>query len=777
VLKPKSYNPDADPVAQRGPDPAESPAPNTTIPVFGLDCLSTRTFSLLLAMALFAAFPRVLLGLDTFFYRDFGAQVYPSLSYLRESLLGGEVPLWNPYNHCGVPFMAQWGYWYPGNLIIVLLPIPWSANFFLVSHLFFGGLGMYWLCRRLGAAGFAASFAGAAYVFNGVTMSCLMWTSYTASLAWLPWVLGCTMAAWRGGGRWIGVAALASACQVLTGTPEITILFWVFVGMVWLADVASREVPLWKSVLRLGSIVALATGLTMVQMLPFLDLLAHSQRDRNYGGTAWAMPGWGWGNLLVPLFHCYQAPQGPWFQPGQDLIPSYYLGAGVLALAIAGVWLQRSQLNRFVAGMALFCWIMALGSDGILFDWVKRACPLVGIARFPIKFAILPAFLIPLAAVGGIESVLKARDNLPRRILTGLAVVFLVLMAILLWFAKAYPFPYDNWMVTVRNASGRAALMLVLLVGIARLPSLRAGRPRTMLQLAFLTILPLDTLTHSPDMSPTLPGSFLGQNFWTAGGNPPAPGLGEGRIMLSPEAEHQLLFSSIRDLGLDFTAERLAEWYNLNLLDKIPKVTGASILRPAHFDVIERYAYYTPGARVGQGLLDFLSVAWVSSAQDPARWSSRTNYLPFVTAGQCPAFAPDDTVLRTISSEAFDPRHTVYLPESERPFVRTSRKTDSTVSHLHFTAGQVEAEVAAAETSLVVVSQSFYHLWHAFLDGRPARLMRANLAFQALEVPAGNHHVRLVYDDPSFRIGAVISLVTLVALCGLIVCHGHAYPQ
>src|SRR5262245_58611707 len=100
----------------------------------------------------------------------------------------------------------------------MLILMPWSANFVLISHLLFGGLGMYWLCRRFSAGGFASSLAGVAYVFNGVTMSCLMWTSYTASLAWLPWVLGYTRDAWRTGGRAISIAAITSAIQVLTGT-------------------------------------------------------------------------------------------------------------------------------------------------------------------------------------------------------------------------------------------------------------------------------------------------------------------------------------------------------------------------------------------------------------------------------------------------------------------------------------------------------------------------------------------------------------------------------
>jgi len=65
---------------------------------------------------------------------------------------------------------------------------------------------------------------------------------------------------------------------------------------------------------------------------------------------------------------------------------------------------------------------------------------------------------------------------------------------------------------------------------------------------------------------------------------------------------------------------------------------------------------------------------------------------------------------------------------------------------------------------MAVVAQSYYHLWKASIDGVPTRLWRANHAFQALEVPAGRHSVTLVYDDRGFRLGAWVSVLTLLGL-------------
>jgi hypothetical protein len=236
--------------------------------------------------------------------------------------------------------------------------------------------------------------------------------------------------------------------------------------------------------------------------------------------------------------------------------------------------------------------------------------------------------------------------------------------------------------------------------------------------------------------------------------------------MDSPQAERQMLFSYVRDPQLDFLGKRSAEWYNLNLLDSLPKVNGAVTLRPAQFDRVERRIYYTPGAGYGEGLPDFLSAAWISDPANPAKWLARTNFLPVLTAGQRPEFKTDAQALEALTETNFDPRVVVFLQESARAIVTVSNPTRCAVGQVSFAQNQVDAGVQAAEPSLVVLSQSYFHLWRAEVDGRRVPLLRANVAFQAVQVPAGGHHLRLVYRDPNLWTGAAISLVSLL-LCAV----------
>src|SRR5208282_5512120 len=135
--------------------------------------------------------------------------------------------------------------------------------------------------------------------------------------------------------------------------------------------------------------------------------------------------------------------------------------------------------------------------------------------------------------------------------------------------------------------------------------------------------------------------------------------------------------------------------------------------------------------------------------------------MPLLTGGQKPVFTDDLSAVQMFTNANFNPRRDVCLPVEAKPFITASNTTAVTISSPKFSAGQIEATVEAADPALLVAAQIYYHPWRAYVDGRPVRLWPANFAFQALEIPAGSHQVKLVYEDRRFHLGAAISLATL----------------
>lgn len=57
--------------------------------------------------------------------------------------------------------------------------------------------------------------------------------------------------------------------------------------------------------------------------------------------------------------------------------------------------------------------------------------------------------------------------------------------------------------------------------------------------------------------------------------------------------------------------------------------------------------------------------------------------------------------------------------------------------------------------------------WSATIDGAPAPLLRANVGFMAVRLPAGDHEVRLAYETPLLRAGAACTVAGVAATSAL----------
>src|SRR5205823_3249420 len=180
------------------------------------------------------------------------------------------------------------------------------------------------------------SVAGIAYAFSGLALASLIWPNDVAALGLLPWVWLAVERAWNEGGRQIPKAILIGATQMLSGAPEVILFTWMVIAAVYGLQLWNARGRRCQLLLRFAAIISLVACLSAIQLLPFLDLLRHSHRDSGVpdAGGSWSMPGWGWANFLVPLFRMTKTSLGVFLQPSQGWTSSYYLGIGVLILAL-----------------------------------------------------------------------------------------------------------------------------------------------------------------------------------------------------------------------------------------------------------------------------------------------------------------------------------------------------------------------------------------------------------------------------------------------------------
>jgi len=282
------------------------------------------------------------------------------------------------------------------------------------------------------------------------------------------------------------------------------------------------------------------------------------------------------------------------------------------------------------------------------------------------------------------------------------------------------------------------------------------------MEAAMVVTLWLDLVTHAPRQNPTVNPAVFEPGLVRLS---PAPATGVSRVMVSSHSLLNLHIGSVSDSFNDYLGTRLALAADCNLLDSIPKVDGFFSMYLRESDDIINIYYPRPVADLSR-LTDFLNVSHVTVPGKLFDWEFRTNFLPFVTGGQHPLFLNQAQTLQSLCARDFDPRKMVCLPVDARSVV-SADFNDAQVRNKGFSAQRGEVEVASQRASLVVVSQAYCHPWRAYVDDRPARIWRANYAFQALEVPAGHHRVTLAYQDDVFYAGGIISFLALAG-CGVL---------
>jgi hypothetical protein len=731
------------------------------------DWLTPGRFALMLALLVVATFPGVLLGGTTFITRDFGMFSYPVAYFHRQCFWRGELPLWNPYSNCGLPFLAQWNTLtlYPGSLIYLLAPLTWSLSFFCLAHLFWAGLGMYYLAHAWTRHPLAAGLAGVIFAFNGLTLNFLMWPSHVATFSWLPWVVWLGQRACREGGKTLVWATLAGAMQMLAGGPETILVTWLLLLILTCGDWMRERGQRGRLVMRFLGMASLVAAVCAAQLLPFLELLAHSQRGAAYGSSDWAMPVWGWANFLVPLFRTIPNAQDLFMQRGQYWTSSYYAGIGTVLLVAVAVWRGRDWRVRVLAGLLTLGLVLALGNSGLLYRWMRLCVPALGFARYPVKFAILILALAPLLAAFGFAA-LPGKPRPVGNFELGTALVMLLLIGMIVWMAARLPPTEGIWLATWQNATARAGfLVLVLVFTFACLKA--SGARRILFGCLLLLVVWLDFVTQMPAQNPSVQRSVYTPGLASAHLKlQTRPALGQSRLMLAPLALEPLKTHVIAGLEEDYLVKRLAFLADCNLLEEIPQVHGFFSLTPAEANDATVVAYVQTN-RDFSALLDFMGVSRMNSADKPFEWLPRPSAMPLVTAGQQPVFADDSATFQAFFQTNLDFRQIVILPPEARGKITATRQAAARVLNATFADQVVSLQTEAPAPCLVVISQSHYPAWKAYVDGRPVPIWRANYAFQALQVPAGGHKVQLIYKDSKLRVGAVLSGAGLLTCAGL----------
>lgn len=705
-----------------------------------------------LLLALFSTAWMLLQSPDFFSGYDYVRMHAFYKAYLRDALLAGRLPLWNPYSGLGRPFLAdiEAQALYPPNLLVVPFGVRAGVALSVFLHQALAIACGSRLGRILGAgplqgfllgAGLALSSPFAARLATGmVPVYC--------SLCWWPALL------WLGArlqDRWSrGAAGGFAACvamAILAGNPPI--LFVEALGLVVFLVFRLEAAGGWRRTLAnhagLALAAALGAGVACVQLLPFLELVGQGNRPLHSAAFAVAngMPPASWLSLAFPTTAAF----GPNWE--YDL----YCGLVPLMAAAGALLLWRERAVRALLGLGLCGALLAVGDRAPFLAWVVHVVPGAGALRLPSRYGIWVA-----TSVLGLASVALSRPG--ARAIPAAACVLAVAAGCAVWlkpYAAGVRADAAAYYGPRLGALGAAALATCLWHARARWP--RAARPAGLALGAFclgdwLWAAHLQAPAYSAYGFSTREAdvrSELSARGLLAPGQPPP------RIAFDPA-------DLCENAGMAIGFSAASSYCNPALARVWGFVHAAAGARPSAEDFIR-----LPAA-VGQepDRLGAMSLAGVLGRSGRGlAWRSGADPRAYVAFDA--EIAPDWVAAERAMAAGGDFHKKAILEAGSDPGFRPSGPGGPAQARIErFEPERVSVRVQAPAAGILILAEAWYPGWGATVGGRPQPVFPVNGWMRGVLVPPGASEVVFSYRSRYLAGGAAVSLACAALLLALV---------
>lgn len=727
-----------------------------------------------------------------FFYFDVTEINYPYRHFFAEELKAGRFSRWCPWLYCGMPLFSesQAGYFHPLKYLFYPWMETWKAfNLDTIFSIWLAGAGAYgWLRRHVGPTG--ALTGAAIFGVGGYTWAHLVHTSMINALASVPFAVWALEWSWENG-RWRGVVlgAVAVACQVFAGHLQDVIILSGILGCYGLFRAftsVSRAQGAGVMAKTIG-LVGLGVLLSAVQWIPSKELLDRSPRA---GGLTYDELTYGsWSPELLPtlaLREAYgtRARDTDWmdgFYPYHEM--NAYLGLLGLSLAVIGAAGPgaRDRWTTFWMLLAITGGLLMLGRFTFLFDYANKI-PIAGSSREPVRFHLWVTLAVSALAAVGVERLARPGVVSLRAALVFSAVLVLASLPILFFIyspvwnePKRWTAPYHlaryEWLGRELTIGAiRTGIVVALGLGAAYFAS-KAVRPnrRTAWAAALPVLVLVDLLGAHKDDAPTVPPAYWTDPPETAKRIQADPsfirvfGLGERSAAEPGYASKPIDFMKSRD-ALNWSLP--AAWGLASAKGETPMISRRiidyfdnTLYRAGRFDldgvshiVVGRnnQATFVPNERIGDVYLH---------VNPNARPRARLAGKPVYAADRAEAVE----ALRALGPELLN---RLVVEDPAQP-LDPSAEVAGTATIETDLPERVVVTVDAETPAYLVLTDTFDPGWTATVDGRPASIVPAHVAFRAVYVEKGRHVVEFRYRPAGFALGGAISIVGILTAVGL----------
>ncbi|HEY6393464.1 MAG TPA: hypothetical protein VIX89_19430 [Bryobacteraceae bacterium] len=665
-------------------------------------------------------------------------QVIPWLQAQAVQWHGGHFPLWDPHLWAGEPLVGQVqpGTLNPLNWILFSMPfkdgfiqIP-VLHWYWVSIQFLAVLFCYWLCRDLRLSQLASILGGCAFGLGGFVAT-IGWPQLMLSAVLLPPILMFLLRVLREENAMANAAAAGAllGASFLSGHHNVPTFFTLATIGLWIYIAAVRR----KVIAPALAFAACFALIAAAQIVPAYELGHLSVR------WAGAPEPLGW-NQRVP----YSVHETYSLLPaeilgiviqGMQQDSAIFIGVVILTLGLTGAaasWKERSV--RVSAAIGIGGLIFALGSRSLYHGVLYALIPNLDKARAPsMAEAIFHLGIVVLAAYG-LDSL---RTSIPAIRILGLSSLFLyasltVLMTVRAEKSEEY------------KTLAQTALVALILSGIlllwkhSRLSGTAAG------VLAILLLLfELNNVTN-----------YAYRPFEKAANLRKLDDNRDLVAFLKQTKDFPRVEIDNKEIPYNF-----GDWFGVDqiggfqpgLLKSLAKTQGEPRYRML---LAVNYAIARQPAKPDQ--------AEVFQGASGLKIFTNPGALPRARIVHAAIGAPDEnSILATVVNPATDLQRTVVV-KGAPPVLENCDGGDVQIIRYRTTSVTMRANTPCK--SMVVLADTWFPGWKAFVDGKPAQIYAAYDIVRGVVVDAGPHEIVMRYRPASVFTGMALALASIL-LC------------
>lgn len=735
---------------------------------------------------------------------DLAGFLYPTYHFAQTWLTRGVIPLWNPYIFGGMPFVGdiQSALFYPFNLVTYLVSNPLQyrdLEYLAIFHFYVAGAGMFALLRYGRITSDArplnrfAAFAGAiAFAFSDLFVTHFGNLNLIASAAWLPLILlffSRALDALPAPGELWGrdairrpltfvlLAAITLAVSFFAGHIQ-PYLFILLTLALYAGYAIFLERAKWKSIVAAFLVtIGIGIGLSAITFLPALELTGLSvRREFTYADAAqYSLPPIELVGVLVPGFFG-RGPLnawGPWAR-----VEVGYIGIFPLLLAAFAVLLRRNTRTMFFVLIGIVGLLLALGGYAILHGWLFQFVPGFGQLRAPARFILLMDFGLAALAAIGFDALISPMTDATR-----------------LLYRRAVR--TSAWIALILAVAGGALALGILILGQGQDPALFQRIANAANSIGFFILL----LGFSFALLFVAARNWLSARLWSwlalaliffdlfslgayfdVGSSDPTLGYQRTEII-------DFLKTTTGVARIDSRTNVEGIWRpDTGLLSGLQDVNGDN---PLMLDLFNTYWESLGGRdKVGYGMLNVKYVLTGRDTPMPSNFKNAFQGGGGITVWENSCLMPRAWVV--YNSKVADDQQiplvplaaeTCGLPEIPLPLSLSPAVTGEGARELRqdnllttdpfeitgLGPNEIVGTADARADGYVLFSETFVPGWRAFVDDREVPVVRANFMFRAVPITPGQHRVHMLYDPLPFKLGTIISGVTLLLVIGAFV--------